>query len=281
MSAAPGRSQASPQYVGVPVNAMLEATDLSVGYPGRVVGSGLSLSLKGGEVLALLGPNGCGKTTLLKTLLGLLPAIGGAVQLQGRALAAWPLAERARVLAYVPQGQASTFGFTALEMVLMGRTAHLGLIARPGKKDRAVAQEALERLGIAHLAARSVHRISGGERQLVLIARALAQQPSAVLLDEPTASLDFGNQGLVMHAIRALAAQGLAVLFTTHDPNQALRCADRALLMREGRMMAEGAAGDVIEAGILQALYRAGVVTVNDVAGGLPAFLPEPGPKAP
>lgn len=273
MSAAPG--QASPHR-----NPMLDATDLSVGYPGRVVGSNLSLSLKGGEVLALLGPNGCGKTTLLKTLLGLLPALGGAVRLQGRALAAWPLAERARVLAYVPQGQASTFGFTALEMVLMGRTAHLGLIARPGTKDRAVAQAALERLGIAHLATRSVHEISGGERQLVLIARALAQQPQAVLLDEPTASLDFGNQGLVMHAIRALAAEGLAVLFTTHDPNQALRCADRAMLMRAGRVMVEGMTGQVIEAGALRELYDAGVVTVNDAAGGLPAFLPEPGPRS-
>lgn len=255
--------------------AMLEATDLSVGYPGRVVGSGLSLALQGGEVLALLGPNGCGKTTLLKTLLGLLPALAGTVQLQGRALTSWPLAERARVLAYVPQGQASTFGFTALEMVLMGRTAHLGLIARPGAKDRTIAQDALARLGIAHLADRSVHRISGGERQLVLIARALAQQPQAVLLDEPTASLDFGNQGLVMRAIRTLAGEGLAVLFTTHDPNQALRCADRALLMREGRVLNGGAVGQVIEAEGLRALYRAGVHQVDDAAGGLPVFLPE------
>jgi iron complex transport system ATP-binding protein len=256
------------------MTAMLDAIDLSVGYPGRVVGTDLSLALQGGEVLALLGPNGCGKTTLLKTLLGLLPALGGTVKLQGRALAAWPVAERARVLAYVPQGQASTFGFTALEMVLMGRTAHLGLLARPGAKDRAIAHSALARLGIAHLADRSVHRISGGERQLVLIARALAQQPQAVLLDEPTASLDFGNQGLVMRAIRTLAGEGLAVLFTTHDPNQALRCADRALLMREGRVLGGGTVGQVIQAEGLRALYSAGVHQVNDAAGGLPVFLP-------
>ena len=231
-------------------------------------------------MLALLGPNGCGKTTLLKTLLGLLPALSGTVQLQSRALGDWPLAERARVLAYVPQGQASTFGFTALDMVLMGRTAHLGLIARPGAKDRAIAQSALERVGIAHLADRSVHRISGGERQLVLIARALAQQPQAVLLDEPTASLDFGNQGLVMRAIRTLAGEGLAVLFTTHDPNQALRCADRALLMREGRVISGGAVGQVIEAEALRGLYAAGVHQVDDAAGGPPVFLPEFGGSA-
>jgi iron complex transport system ATP-binding protein len=257
------------------MTAVLEASELGVGYPGHVVGSNLSLALRRGEVLALLGPNGCGKTTLLKTLLGLLPALGGAVQLQGRALAQWPLAERAREIAYVPQGQASTFGFTALEMVLMGRTAHQGLLARPTAQDRAIAHAALQRVGMAHLAGRSVHRISGGERQLVLIARALAQQPRAVLLDEPTASLDFGNQGLVMHAIRTLAGEGLAVLFTTHDPNQALRCADRAMLMREGRVLAEGAVAQVIESEGLRALYSAGVVQVDDAAGGAPVFLPD------
>ena len=255
------------------MSELLEASELRFGHPGRVVGDGLSLALRAGEVLALLGPNGGGKTTLLKTLLGLLPAQGGAVRLDGRALTGWSLPERARRVGYVPQGQASTFGYSARQMVLMGRTAHLGLLARPGVHDHSVADQALHRLGIGHLADRSVHRMSGGERQLVLIARALAQEPRAVLLDEPTASLDFGNQGLVMRAIRALADEGLGVLFTTHDPNQALRCADTALLLREGRVQASGPVAEVVNAQRLRSLYGAAVDDAGE-PGGRPVFLP-------
>lgn len=261
------------------MNALLEATALRFGHPGRTVGADLSLALHAGQVVALLGPNGGGKTTLLKTLLGLLPAQGGALRLDGRTLGEWSLPERARRVGYVPQGQASTFGYSARQMVLMGRTAHLGLLARPGARDHAVADDALRRLGIAHLADRSVHRMSGGERQLVLIARALAQQPRAVLLDEPTASLDFGNQGMVMRAIRALADEGLGVLFTTHDPNQALRCADAALLLREGRVLAAGPVDDVVTAENLRALYGA-PVDESGGQGGVPVFLPAFAPGA-
>jgi len=253
---------------------LIEVSDVRFGHPGHTVGEGLSLRLHAGEVVALLGPNGGGKTTLLKTLLGLLPAQGGVVKLDGRALAEWSLPERARRVGYVPQGQASSFGYSARQVVLMGRTAHLGLLARPGARDHAVADEALQRLGITHLAERSVHRMSGGERQLVLIARALAQQPCAVLLDEPTASLDFGNQGLVMGAMRALAAQGLGLLFTTHDPNQALRCAQRALLLREGRVLASGPVAEVIDAERLGALYGAPVELAGAAGASAPVFLP-------
>ena len=254
--------------------ALLVARGLAVGHPGRPVGRDIDLSLREGEVLALLGPNGGGKTTLLRTLLGLLPPQGGTVALLDRALASWSAPARAKHLAYVPQGQASTFGFTALQMVLLGRTAHQGLLARPGPRDHAAAREALSRLGVSHLADRSVHRMSGGERQLVLIARALAQEPRAVLLDEPTASLDFGNQGVVLDAMRALAAQGLAVLFTTHDPNHARRVADRALLLRDGRLQQQGPARDVIQADALRSLYGCAVEQISGGADGAPAFLP-------
>ncbi len=252
----------------------LQADALEVGYPGRSVGAGLSLSVSTGEVLALLGPNACGKTTWLKTLLGLLPPRQGEVHLLGRPLTSYGSRERARLMAYVPQSQVSTFGFSALELVVMGRTAHLGLLERPTNRDRAVSRDAMRRMGIEDLAQRSIHQISGGQRQLVLIARALAQEPRVVLLDEPTASLDFGNQGRVMHAMRALANEGLAVLFTTHDPNHALRHADRAVLMQDGGVMASGAVSEVIHIEGLRQLYRAGVIEVVATDGGASAFLP-------
>ena len=251
----------------------LRAHALSIGYAGKVVGRDFELELRDGEVLALLGPNGCGKTTLLKTLLGLIPDKGGSVTLNGKPLAAHSLGERARLVAYVPQSHASPFAYSVEDLVLMGRTAHAGLFARPSAHDREVTRAAIERLGIAHLAAQPVTQISGGERQLALIARALAQQPRIVLLDEPTASLDFGNQGLVMREIRQLAADGLAVLFTTHDPNHALRFADRALLMRDGGTLASGAVAEVIAKERLEALYGAGVEEVAEHERK--AFLPQ------
>ncbi len=251
----------------------LAAADLAFGYRDHPVGQGVSLAVAAGEVLALLGPNGGGKTTLLKTLLGLLPPQAGSVMLDGRDLAVIPVRERARLVAYVPQSHHGTFAFTAFDVVLMGRTAHGGLFARPGAKDRAVASAMLERLGIAHLSGRPVTMISGGERQLVLVARALAQEPRFIVLDEPTASLDFGNQGKVMRQIRSLAADGLGVLFTTHDPNQALGHADRVALLRDGGVMAVGPVAEVLSQERLAALYRAPVETVVE-PGGRTAFLP-------
>lgn len=251
----------------------LAASNLAYGYHQREIGRDIELALKAGEVMALLGPNGHGKTTLLKTLLGLLPAQGGNLSLDGQPLAALGIGARARALAYVPQAHAGTFAFTVAEMVLMGRTAHAGLFAAPSAHDRAVTQAVLERFGIAALARRPYTEISGGERQLVLVARALAQEPRYIILDEPTASLDFGNQGKVMAQIRRLAAEGLGVLFTTHDPNQALRYADRVMLLRDGRALASGPAAALLTRDNLVALYGSAVETVCDADGRL-AFLP-------
>lgn len=247
---------------------------LTIGYPDRVVGRGLDVALRQGEVLALLGPNGCGKTTLLRTLLGLLPPKAGEVRVDDAPLAAYSLRERARRIAYVPQSHVATFAFPVETVVLMGRTAHGNLFSRPSVADRAVAARSLARFGIAGLAERPYTMISGGERQLVLLARALAQEPQFVILDEPTASLDFGNQGKVMREIRALATSGHGVLFTTHDPNHALRTADRALLMRAGERIAEGPVATVLTGERLEALYGAPIESLRDPATGAAAFLP-------
>jgi len=251
---------------------ILEGHDLTIGYPDRVVGTGLDVKLSKGEVLALLGPNGGGKTTLLKTLLGLLAPKAGEVRLDGAALSARSIRERASLIAYVPQTHVATFAFSVETVVLMGRAAHGNLFSRPTAKDRDVTAAALERFGILKLAQRPYTMISGGERQLVLLARALAQEPHFIVLDEPTASLDFGNQGKVMREIRALAASGHGVLFTTHDPNHALRAADRAYLLRNGERLAEGSVEQVLTRERLEELYNAPVQRVADASAT--AFLP-------
>ena len=252
----------------------LQARQLAVGYPGHPVGSGFDIDLPPGQVLALLGPNGGGKTTLLKTLLGLLPALGGEVLIDSQALRSFSPAQRARLLAYVPQSHAGAFAFTVADLVLMGRTAHGTLFAAPTARDHAAAQAAIERLGIGHLADRPATMVSGGERQLALIARALAQEARFIVLDEPTAALDFGNQGKVMREIRGLAAAGLGVLFTTHDPNHALRFADQALLIRQGCTLAQGPVAETITQARLIQLYDAPVDSIAARDGGHPAYLP-------
>jgi iron complex transport system ATP-binding protein len=253
---------------------ILEAENLTIGYPDRVVGRGLSVALAGGEVLALLGPNGGGKTTLLKTLLGLIRPHAGAVRLAGKPLGRYSARERARLIAYVPQFHAPTFAFSVETVVVMGRIAHSGLLGRPSAADHATARRMLERFGIVQLADRPYPMISGGERQLTLLARALAQEPQFIVLDEPTASLDFGNQGKVLREIRALAAAGLGILFTTHDPNHAVRAADRAFLLRDGTRIAEGEVDAVLTQERLETLYGAPVEHIVDASTGASAFLP-------
>ncbi len=235
---------------------MLEARDLTVGHGRRAVLSGLNLTLRPGEVLCLLGPNGGGKTTLLRTLLGLIPALGGEVRLEGQPIARLSRRDVAQRLAYVPQAGQGGFAYPARAVVAMGRAARLGLFAAPGAADHAAAEAALARLSIAHLADRPVTELSGGERQLVLIARALAQGGSAIILDEPTASLDFGNQALVLREVRALARRdGLAVLMTTHQPDHALLLADAVMLISAGRAEGPAPPEALITPGTLRAAY--------------------------
>ena len=242
---------------------MLEARGLAFGFPDRCVGKDLDATVRAGEVACLLGPNGSGKTTLLRTMLGLLPPLAGAVRLEGRPLESLGDRERAARLGYVPQASESYFDFTVREMVEMGRTMHRGVFARPGRADHAIAQRALERLGIAHVAERPIQRVSGGERQLALIARALASEARILLMDEPTASLDFANQSRVLDVIAGLRSEGAGVLFTTHHPDHALRMADHALLLRSGTMLASGETLSVVNSANLSALYGQSIDVVE------------------
>jgi iron complex transport system ATP-binding protein len=242
---------------------ILAAERLDIGYRRTKIGRGIDLDIREGEVLCLLGANGGGKTTLMKTLLGLLPALGGTVKLRGRDIASFSRAELAKIVGYVPQAGTNFFPFNVIDIVLMGRVAHIGLFASPGKKDIATAESALAALGIAHLRDRVYTEISGGERQLALIARALAQEPQLLVMDEPTASLDFGNQLRVLDQITALARRGMAVVLSTHDPDHVFLCGDRAALLRDGRLVALGPPSQVITEEALAALYGVAIEVVE------------------
>ena len=245
----------------------LEARALAFGYPGKPVGRGVDLSLGPVDVLCLLGPNGAGKTTLFKTLLGLLPPQGGEVRIGGTPLGRLKRREIARRIAYIPQAHTPPFPFAVRDVVLMGRTAHLRPFESPGRADREAAERALDLLGIGALAGADYTRISGGQRQLALIARALAQETPLLIMDEPTASLDFGNQALVLREVRRLVGKGFGLVISTHNPDHAFACATRVALLHGGGVMAAGAPADVLTPDHMLRMYGV-TVTIERLADG-------------
>jgi len=244
----------------------LEFRNLSCGYGQRRVVDSISLRLKVGEVVGLLGANGCGKTTLIKTILGLLPVQGGEVLLDGKNIKNWTSAQIARVIGYIPQMHTPPFPFEVLDVVLMGRTAHIKPFSSPSPQDVKIAERALDMLNISYLRDRVYTEISGGERQLVLIARALAQEPKILIMDEPTASLDFGNQIKVLSHVKQLAGMNIAVLMSCHFPEHAFIYSNRAVLLNEGKILHSGTPGETITAERLKTLYGIDVdiVTVKN-----------------
>lgn len=233
----------------------LRAEGLDIGYGRTMVAQGIDLTLSPGTLTCLLGPNAVGKTTLFRTLLGLIPALAGRILLGEEDLGTLPRPAIAKRIAFVPQAYRGESAHTVLDLVIMGRTAHLGLFGTPSEKDRALAVEALDRLGIGGLAPRALFEISEGQRQLALIARALAQQAPVVFMDEPTASLDLGNRMLVLDQVSALAKAGLTVLLSTHDPEQAFLLADQVATLGADRSFIAGPPAAILTEERLSRIY--------------------------
>jgi len=249
-------------------NELLCVEDLRFAYDGerRPVVDGVSFRLGSGEVLAILGPNGAGKTTLLHILLGILKAQSGQIWLDGRDLSTCTRSEISRVVGLVPQFEHVAFEYSVEEYVLMGRAPHLGMLELPTQDDDRLAVEALDQLGLLALRHRSMLELSGGERQMVVLARALAQQARLLLMDEPLAHLDLSNKGRILAVIRRLSEAGVAVVFTTHEPDMVQGVAHRLLLMREGQVVASGRTEAVLTSEALSQTY--GVpIRVIDVEG--------------
>ena len=242
-------------------NCMLEVKDLRAGYGEKEIVHGVSFDIPRGQFVCIIGANGCGKSTVLKNLLGLIKPFGGAVSIDGKNLSEMDERERARHFAYIPQAHTPPFPFKVSDVVILGRTPYLtGIATNVSKKDQVIAYQAMQQLSIEHLAHETYTRLSGGQQQLVLIARALAQEPDVLIMDEPTASLDFGNQQVVLSQMRNLVDGGTSVLMVTHDPNHAFYCADTVVVMDGGAVQAIGSPEQAITTQMLRDVYRANAV---------------------
>ena len=251
---------------------------LSFSYGSRAVLHDVSFEANAGELLSVLGPNGVGKSTLFRCILSSLDGYGGRILLDGEDVRSLSLRQRAKRMAYIPQIHRPTFGYTVLDTALMGTSRQLSAFQQPRREQMDIALAALERVGIAQLAQRNFAHLSGGEQQLVLIARAVAQQSDTLIMDEPTSALDYGNQLRVLQQVKELSREGYTVLLSTHNPQHALTFADRVLALRDGTVEAFGAAESVLTPELIERLYGVEVTMTDTPAGSV--IIPLTGAKS-
>jgi iron complex transport system ATP-binding protein len=256
-----------------PVIHTLSAHQISFRRGQRSVLDRVSLQFAQGEILALLGANGSGKTTLLRCLLGLLRPDAGEVTLNGEALSGYSRKKLATIVAYVPQAHQAPFPYTVYEIVMLGRLPHRGLWGGASVEDKKAVEAALQRMEIVKLKDRPYTELSGGERQLALIARALAQGARLLIMDEPVASLDFGHQMRLLECLRELAASGFGILKTTHHPDHALAAATRVALLVDSHIQADGPPAETLSPAAIERLYGVRVEIIASGAGQR-AFVP-------
>jgi iron complex transport system ATP-binding protein len=234
----------------------LSKLDFRYGAQEQLAINDLTVSIPTGQITAILGPNGAGKTTLLHLMLGLYQPANGHILIHGKPFNHYSKRELSQFIGFVPQIESTPFNFTVFEYVLLGRSPYLATFEMPSDGDIQIAVETLEKLELTDLKERPIPELSGGERQMVLLARALAQQTSVLLLDEPTAHLDLGNQSRILHILQDLASHGITIVFTTHDPNIATFSAKNFVLMSRGKILEFGSMEEVITTDKLHVVYR-------------------------
>ncbi len=240
-----------------------EVKNLCFGYKNQLIFNNLTFSIESGEMLALLGPNGIGKTTLFKALLGLLHVKDGEILIDDQDIKNWSRQKLAKIIGYVPQNHIPPFPFKVMDVILMGRTAYLKPYTTPSNKDKEIVMEVMDVLKISYLKDKSYTEISGGERQLVLIARALAQKPKILVMDEPTSNLDFGNQIKLLKHIKQITNDGLAIIISTHNPDHALRYATKVVILENEGIYSIGKPTDIVTNKKLNEIYGIDVNIVN------------------